>query len=319
MIWMLVAIGVAVMVAASGFCSATEIALYRASRVRLRAEAEAGDRRAAAVLRSLGNLTALVTTMIVGSNIANYIGTFLLTWRLESAGSGWAEVWAAVILTPVFFVFAEMLPKQLAIAQPDRWAMRVAWWTAALRWVLWPMTAVLGVMPWIVGRLRGNSEEPTGRARVLEHLDVGVAENVLSPEQNRMARRVMELESLTLRDVMTPIGECLLVGAEESCGTVARKLLDSGAASAVVLDAAGKPSGKLVTVNRLLQSSAPTSAPVGGYGRDIPRLDGRMSLPAALRHIRPSRMRWAVVTGRGGGVIGVMSLRGLLERIVDIE
>jgi len=316
---MLTALGVAIMVAASGFCSATEIALYRASRVRLRAEAEAGDRRAAAVLRSFGGLTALVTTMIVGSNIANYIGTFLLTWRLESAGSGWAEVWAAAILTPIFFVFSEMLPKQLAIAAPDRWAMRVAWWTAALRWLLWPMTAVLGLMPWIVGRLRGNSEEPTGRARVLEHLDVGVAENVLSPEQNRMARRVMELESLTLRDVMTPLDECLLARADEACGTVARKLLDSGAAAAVMLDAGGKPSGRLLTVNRLIQASAPVSAAVEGYAREIPRLNGRMSLPAALRHLRSAGSRWAVVTGRGGGVVGVMSQRGLLERIVDIE
>ena len=103
--------------------SAMETAVYRVSRVRLRIRAESGEGRAWAVIAVMDDINAMVTAILVNNNIASYIGAYLLTGQLALFGVPHAELAATLLITPVFFVFAESFPKQLAYVHPDRLAL----------------------------------------------------------------------------------------------------------------------------------------------------------------------------------------------------
>ncbi|MDZ4319816.1 MAG: HlyC/CorC family transporter [Phenylobacterium sp.] len=107
------------------FCSAmisgTETAMTAASRSRMHKMERDGDKAAARVNRLISNQERLIGAILLSNNAINIGASALATTVLTAAIPGpTGPLIATVVMTALVVIFAEILPKTLAIAQPDR-------------------------------------------------------------------------------------------------------------------------------------------------------------------------------------------------------
>src|SRR3954451_24551415 len=132
-LWLIAAAGVLL----AGLCSGVEIACYAINRVRLalRVTRTPPDRAARLIRSELEQPDRLLATLLVWMNIATYAGAVATTQLLEERVH--SPILVAVIdtciLTPILFVLAEALPKELFRTEADKLAYRFARPLAAAR------------------------------------------------------------------------------------------------------------------------------------------------------------------------------------------
>src|SRR5271165_2192667 len=119
-------VAVAILLTISAFFSGSETALTAVSRGRMHQLEMDGSRAAASVNRLIANRQRLIGALLLGNTFVNILASSLATTVLEAAYGRRAVVITTIVMTAIVLVFAEVLPKTLAIARTDRFALAVA-------------------------------------------------------------------------------------------------------------------------------------------------------------------------------------------------
>ncbi len=319
-------IGLAGSLALSFISSGMEIALYRVSRVRMRIRADApGDAsggRAKQVLAVLERLDAMVTAILINNNIAAYAGSYFLAVQLVAWNAPHAELLTTVVITPVFFVLTESLPKQLAYNKADRFGLELVRAFVVFRTLLSPMVWVLNrasrALRLFLGTRGGTNLSQSQRTLLMEHLNAGVADRVLSAEQNSMALRIMQLESLGAGDAMIPLRKLLLLPSNVTRDRAVRTMSRMRKRMALLCDGAGRPTGFVATMTDLLMKEGAGGDPAMRVAVRLESIRAEASIPEALNLFRTKHSRAALVV-RGSRVEGIITTHTVLERIAGIS
>ena len=142
-IWAAIIVLFAVGVYLSAFFSGSEIGFYRISPLRLSIEADSGDRVAQRLLHFVHQPGYFVATTLVGNNVANYITTLavtLATAAVFGASSGYLEILGTIVVTPLIFVFGELIPKNLYYEAPHRLLRKNRPWFILFYWLFLPFS-----------------------------------------------------------------------------------------------------------------------------------------------------------------------------------
>jgi putative hemolysin len=210
-----------VLILLNGFFAAAEIAVVSAREARLQAQAEGGDPRATRALnlqRKPGEFLATVQVGItVVATLASAVGGVeaarvlapLLEEipLLEPYASQVALAVVVVAISYASLLLGELVPKRLAIRQPERWAMAVAGFFEFLsRIAAWPIRFLLFSADLILRLWDSDSsdDDSTSPEEIEVLVRTGTAQGVFLPIQERMIARVFDYARLTTRDVMTP-------------------------------------------------------------------------------------------------------------------
>ena len=184
----------------SAFFSGSETGFYRVSQLQLALQRQQGDPVARRLSDFLQHPERFVSTTLVGNNVANYlttlaIGLFVAEASGRAESSGGVEITATLLMTPVVFVFGELIPKSLYFRAPlsllrSRSATFHFFYFLFLPISL-PLTAVAGA----VLRLRRH-DRPTvnflfSRTRLFGLIAAGKREGVITQVQGRLADNLM--------------------------------------------------------------------------------------------------------------------------------
>ncbi|MBC5816635.1 MAG: DUF21 domain-containing protein, partial [Candidatus Eremiobacteraeota bacterium] len=128
-----------VLVLAAAFFAASEAALVSVSRLRARGMLERGLKEANAVLELLDDRNRFLTSILVANTIVLLGADSLATFLFIQAGVPYAAVISTVVMTVVFLLFGEIIPKTVAVTDSDRWALRLAPSMLRIAWILTPV------------------------------------------------------------------------------------------------------------------------------------------------------------------------------------
>src|SRR5258708_7146371 len=127
----------------SAFFSASETALTGASRASMHRLTKQGNREAGVVASLFAMRERMIGALLLGNNIAN-IGASALATGLFTAWFGDVGVlYATGVMTALVVIFAEVLPKTIAINAPDRVSLLVARPMRLMLYLLGPLLAVV--------------------------------------------------------------------------------------------------------------------------------------------------------------------------------
>ncbi|MCD8351181.1 MAG: CNNM domain-containing protein [Planctomycetaceae bacterium] len=302
--------------------SGMETALYRVSRVRMRIRAEQGEARARLALAVLDRLDGMVTTILINNNIAAYTGTYFLTVQLVSWQVPHSEIITTAVITPLFFVLTESLPKQIAYNNADRFTLELVRVFAVLRGVLLPVVWLLNKASGLLRRLVGSHTQTTlsqsQRTLLMEHLNAGVAEKLLTEEQNRMAIRIMQLEGISAGDSMIPLRKLLLLPLTATRARAVAEMGKRHTQIALLVDPAGRPTSSVVTAAGLLMRQGGLGENVAGAAERLDRIRAGVAIPEVLNLFRQRHARHALVV-QGSRVVGLITTQTVLDRIAGIS
>jgi Mg2+/Co2+ transporter CorB len=190
--------------------SGTETALMSINRYRLRHRARQGQRSARLAEVLLQRPDRLIGLILLGNNFVNIFASSLVTVIALRLGGEGAIAIGAGLLTLVILIFAEVAPKTLAALHPERIALPAALVYYPLLKITYPIVWMVNLMANGVLRLLGvRTELVQGHALSHEELRTVVSEaGALIPKRHqRMLISVLELQDVTVDDIMVPRNE----------------------------------------------------------------------------------------------------------------
>jgi CBS domain containing-hemolysin-like protein len=203
------------LIALSAFFSGSETGFYRLSRFRLRL----GVEQKRPFFRTLSNLIregqSLVMAILIGNNLVNYLLTSIVTliFFRRLSDQRLAELYTTVLVTPILFVFGEMIPKILFYHWADILIPRLTW----LLWFshkVFTLTGAVAALRWLSDRITrlfhlssdtATAVDATQRHQVSQIIHETREEGLLSDVQREMIERLLKIPNVLLQSLMIPI------------------------------------------------------------------------------------------------------------------
>ena len=192
----------------SAFFSSNETALTTASKIRLRALADGGNKRAALVLDITENHTSkMLSAILIGNNIVN-ISASSLSATLAYAFGGYMVSIATAVLTVAILVFGEITPKNYATLNAEKISMR---YIHVIRFFMVIMTPVIFIINlfsrfiMLLLRVDPNAAKKTMTEEELRTIvDVSHERGVIETGEKEMINNVFDLSDANAKDIMVP-------------------------------------------------------------------------------------------------------------------
>ncbi|VAW75975.1 Putative membrane protein YfjD [hydrothermal vent metagenome] len=214
----------------SAFFSGSETGLMTLNRYRLRHLVRAHHRGAVRAQKLLERPDRLIGLILLGNNFVNILAstlTAVIAFRI--AGETGLMVGAA-LLTLVILIFAEVTPKTLAALHPERVAFPAAFVYGPLLWVLYPFVWVVNIIANSILRVIGVRPEQGDRNTLSqEELRTVVLEaGAMIPKRHQdMLLNIIDLEKVTVEDIMVPRKEISGIDLDEDWNTIMRQVISS--------------------------------------------------------------------------------------------
>jgi Mg2+/Co2+ transporter CorB len=206
-------------VALSAFFSASETALTAASRARMHALEKNGDRRAALVNRLLASRARLIGTTLLGNTLVTIGASAFTTSILVALAGERGALYATGLMTVLLLVFAEVMPKTVAINYPDRTSLLVARVISFFVAIFGPV--LIGVEVLVRGFLKVVGIDTSRRQSILSgHEELKGAVDLLHREggvgrsDRDMFGGLLDLRDLEVSDVMIHRTKMLALNAD---------------------------------------------------------------------------------------------------------
>lgn len=216
----------------SAFFSGSETALTAASAAHMHALEKDGDRRAGIVSRLMRQRNRMIAALLLGNTLFNIGGSAFATSAMVLLFGEHGAVYATFIMTVLLLVFAEVLPKTLAINHPDRISLAVAQSVNLVVSIFGPLLAgVEYFVRWLLKTV--DVELGQGRTVLSPYDELMSAVDILHEEGNveRSARDmfggVLDLQIMHVSDVMVHRTKMRAIDADLPPQQIIREVLAS--------------------------------------------------------------------------------------------
>jgi len=306
----------------AAIASAAETAFTSVSRIKLKNQVEAGDEKAKKIEQLLAQPNVLLSTILVVNNVAVIVASSMATVLALRFSPNLGELIATILISLVVLIFCEITPKTAAVQNPLRWArallnpVRGATWL--LRPVVWLLTAVTNSL---VGLLGGQIKHrgPFVTEEELRLLvNVGEEEGVLEEEETEMIRSIFEFADTTVREVMIPRIDMVMLESDATVDEAVDLALQGGFSRIPVYEETiDNIIGVLYTKDMLRQLREDhNTLPIRDLVRPAYFVPVTKKLDDLLREIRQRRIHMVIVIDEYGAVAGLVTIEDLVEEIV---
>ena len=328
------------LIGANAFFVGAEFSLISARRDRLEALAEQGKARAVTVIRAGEQLPSMLAGAQLGVTVASLllgrIGEPAVADLLRTA-FGFTDVHPALLHTlslvialavvvTLHVLLGEMVPKNIALAGPERTAMLLVppylvYVRAARPFIVFynkcanAILRVMGVEP------RDELDITVSPVELSEMIAESVSEGLLDPEEHTRLTRALQIGSRVVGDVAVPLADVRAVqvasaGSGPMVGAVEGALAQTGYSRFPVTAVDGKFVGYLHIKDVLTLSDDPQTVIDLALVRPLPRVPTSLPLADALSRMRRSNSHLALVTGEDGAVVAMVAMEDLVEDLV---
>ena len=189
----------------SSFFSASETAFMAVNRVRLKNLSQRGNRKAGKALKLTEDYDRLITTILVGNNIVNTVGTAVATVLFTGLLGNVGATVSAVLMTVVILFFGEVTPKTLAKQSPEQVACLTAGFLSFMLTILHPVNTLFKKWQQLVQRFfRPQSIDSDFDDELISMVDEAQSEGDMDAHEGELIRSAIELKDSDALDVMTP-------------------------------------------------------------------------------------------------------------------
>ncbi|MDV3266079.1 hemolysin family protein [Mycobacterium avium] len=328
------------LIGVNAFFVGAEFSLISARRDRLEALAEQGRAAAVTVIRASEQLPSMLAgaqlgvtaaSLLLGrigeSAVSNLLRTVLGLTRIHPAllHSLSLAIALAIVVT-LHVLLGEMVPKNIALAGPERTAMLLvppylAYVRAARPFIAFynrcasVMVRALGVEP------KEELEITVSPVELSEMIAESESEGLLDREEHTRLTRALQLRHRVVGDVAVPLARVHAApvaapGSGPTVGAVEQALAQTGYSRFPVTNPTGDFIGYLHIKDVLTLDDDPATVINLAKVRPLPRLPRSLPLADGLSRMRRSNSHLALVTDQGGAVVAMVAMEDLVEDLV---
>lgn len=306
----------------SAFFSGTETALMTLNRYRLRHKAKSGHRGAKLTEALLRKPDRLIGLILLCNNFVNVIAVQIVTLIALRLGSPFWLAASGFIFTIVLLIFAEVTPKTLAALQPERVALPASYIYSVLARLLAPFVWCINKFANGLLRLFGVDLTDGDRDHLtVEELRTLVTESgsLLPRKRHRMLVGVLELQDITVDDIMVPHNEIVGIDLSDDWNEIIDTIRNSAYTRLPVFRDRIDDVIGILHMKRLVRSAGLEKLNkelLMDLVQDPYFVPEGTPLNKQLVQFQRARQRTAFIVDEYGDIQGIVTLEDILEEIV---
>jgi putative hemolysin len=312
-----------ILMAGSAFFSGSEAALISLSRLRARGMVERGVKGSEAVVRLLDDRNRFMTSILIGNTVVLLAADSLATLIFVRTGVPNPALWSTAIMTVLLLAFGEIIPKTIAVANNERWSVRLAPVLERVAWVMTPVNAAFLFFTNMIVRLFGVLPAANGpfvtEDDIRNIVNVGAEQKVLEEQEREMIHSIIQFGDTIVREVMTPRPDMVAVDVASSARRALDLVISEGYSKLPVYeDTIDNVIGVAHDRELLIALSNGTLAqtPIRALMRAITLVPETKRVSELLREMQRGKFSLAIVVDEYGGTAGLVTMEDLLEEIV---
>ncbi len=319
---------------ANGVFAMTEMAMVSSRKSRLRLLADGGNRGALAALKLADEpnrflpavqvgitLVGLLAGAFGGATIAEEIARRLASFPALAAYAEAIGVGAVVLaLTFISLVIGELVPKRLALSNPERIASLMArpldWMSRAARPVIWLLGVATDAVLFML-RVKPKAQATISEDEVKLLMREGSQAGVFHPAEPRMVESVLSFDQRPVTDIMTPRGKVIFIRRDEKPDTLWHKIVVSGHNHYPVYDGNRNRIVGVISVKAIYANVAAGVVPNVADLMVAPLfVNASRTVASLLETFKASGKHIGIVVDEHNNFLGVVTLVDVLEAIV---
>ena len=331
------------LIAANAFFVGAEFSLISARRDRLEALAEQGKARAVTVIRAGEQLSSMLAGAQLGVTVASILlgrigeaavadllrKSFALTDMHPALAHTLAFAIALAVVVTLHVLLGEMVPKNIALAGPERTAMLLvppylAYVRAARPFIVFYNQCANAVLRALRVEPKNELDTAVSMAQLSEMIAESVSEGLLDHEEHTRLTRALQIRTRVVADVARPLADIRAVqvaqaGSGPTVGAVEQALAQTGYSRFPVVGPDGDYIGYLHIKDVLTLGDDPATVIDLALVRPLPRVLESLPLADALSRMRRSNSHLALVTAGsvdGGQLVAMVAMEDLVEDLV---
>jgi len=274
-----------------------------------------GSKQARKVLKQLEKPDSILSTSIIGNNIATItaasLGTLLFARFIYSQQISTLVSTAVLTLTALFL--GDLIPKSIAKEAPEKAAIYFYPFMRFWQVVFYPLVMVFGLWRKI---FKPKAPEPHTSDEILTFVEEAENDGEIDSSESQLIRSAIEFDDVDIYDIMVPRVNVVAVSDTDSLDKIAAVFNESGFSRLPVYH------GTVDTIIGVLHEKD-FHYEVKGKSRtliDVIKkslcLSPNMKILAALRTLQKAKMHMAIVVDEFGGTGGIVTLEDILEELV---
>ena len=331
-------VAIALLILASAFLAIAEMALAASRRLRLRQLADDGDVRAARALAVQEQPGHFFTVVQIGLNMIAILGGIVGEGAFTPTFTAWLAPWLSaelagqlgflcsfILVTALFVVLADLIPKRVAMVEPERLALRVVGPMLVLARLLMPLVWLLNGLSNVLIRAFGlpaEREERVTTADILALTEAGMQSGTVANAEQRVIENVFELETRTVESAMTPRDRIVFLTLDDDDALIRNRVAERPHSTYVVCDGGiDRPVGYVDAADLFQRVLHDQPLSLRGEGAQallhkVLIVPDRLTLAEMLTQFRQAREDFAVIVNEYALVVGVITLNDVMSTVM---
>ncbi len=295
------------------------------NRYRLNSLIRKGNRSAKLTSKLLGKVDKLLGSILLGNTLLNVAAaavTNIIILRLFGQND-WAILIGTLTLTFALVIFSEIMPKIIAASYPERIALPASYVLAPMITLFHPMVSVAGFlvkgMLWLM-RIKIETDQSKQKMTIEELRGLVLdAEHFLPRKHQKMLLNLVDLERITVNDVMIPRNQIEALNINASAKELLQQIITSHhTLMPVYADSPGNIIGILhiKRVPALMQSEELDKEQLRNVLHEPYYIPSDTPLLMQLQQFQERHTRLSLVVDEYGELLGLVTLENILEEIV---
>ncbi|WP_339107218.1 HlyC/CorC family transporter [Thioclava sp. GXIMD4216] len=322
-----------ILLAFSAFFSGSETALTGASRAKLRARADKGEKGADVALNVTEDSEKLIGAILLGNNVVNILSTSLATALLTRVFGDSGVALATLAMTVLVLIFAEVLPKTYSINNPETVATKVARPIKLITILLAPVVAIVrlvvrGILRLFGQRTNADTHMFSIHEEIAGALALGQSEGTVDKEDRDRLLGALDLGNRTVEEIMLHRSHIEMLDVNSEPSEILTAVLSSPYTRLPLYDGERENVVGIIHSKDLLRAVEKLLREDGSTLQSIRQLDVTQvmmkpyfipetsPLDEQMREFLKRRTHFALVVDEYGDLRGLLTLEDILEEIV---
>lgn len=301
-----------VLILFSAYFSATETAFSSLNRIKLKNEAQKGDKRAQKTLDICEKYDKLLSTILIGNNIVNILSTSVATALFVFYFPKNGVTISSAVMTVIVLIFGEITPKSIAKEMPEEFAKFSTPLISLLLVLLSPLNFVFSLMKNAIKHMFNiKGDNSITDQELLTMVEEAKNDGGIAEEEGHLLISAIEFYDLDVSDILTPRVDVVAVDVEDSRDSIKTAFRASGFSRLPVYRD---------TIDNIIGIINEKDF---HYAEDINEIihpavfvHENMKISKVMALLKHKKSHLAVVTDEYGGTVGVVSLEDILEELV---
>ena len=308
-----------ILVAMSGYFSATETAFSTFNRLKVKTLADSGNKRAKLALKLADDYDRLLSTILVGNNVVNITLTTVATLffiKVMVGSDSLASTVSTIVTTVVVLIFGEITPKSLAKQYANGFVLNTAPVLQFIVWILWPINMIFAGWKWVLHLIFKEAELDTiTEEELLNVLEEAQHDGTMGEQESELIRSVIEFNDKEAQDILIPRVDVSAVSVDATSEELAQIFLETGFSRLPVYEESIDHVVGVVYHKDYYRRAEekPTPADLMKPAVYIPPT---MKIRLLLKKLQQEQSHIAIVADEYGGIQGIVTMEDILEELV---